>query len=126
MQVRVEEDLKREIVSHSDAMDIVVREVREVKRRYLSCATAFDAGTGRASAIELMQLRSRMTTESEARRAVEEQLSIMRDGSSALQALSANRPPPPHAHAHTAERDVRCDRRCSGVHRGRTAADVHR
>ena len=43
MQVRVEEDLKREIVSHSDAMDIVVREVREVKRR-LTCATAFDAG----------------------------------------------------------------------------------
>jgi hypothetical protein len=33
-----------------------------------------------------------MTTESEARRAVEEQLSIMRDGSSALQALSANGP----------------------------------
>ena len=77
-----------------------------------------------ASAIELVQLRSRMTTESEARRAVEEQLSIMRDGSNALQALSTNRPPPPHAH--TAERDVCCDRRCSGVHRGRTSADVHR
>jgi hypothetical protein len=47
VQVRVEEDLKREIVSHSDAMDIVVREVREVKRRSLTCAVdRFRRGQG--------------------------------------------------------------------------------